>query len=132
MILRAAVLLSALLAAVQAQACPAGVARPISSLSELPKDVLNLLGRLEKPQPVIADIGENFNPSDVIYPNSPPQRRLVSGIASKDCVELKVEFGGIAHYTEQVEFQDTWRGWVTTKGNYAPILKPAPAPAPRP
>lgn len=131
--MRAAVLLFALLPALQAQACPAEAARPIASLNDLPKDVLNLLGRFEKPRPGIADVGEDFNASDVIYPDSPPLRRLVSGVAAKDCVELKVEFGGIAYHTEQVEFQDTWRGWVKTKGGYATsIIKPAPVLAPRP
>lgn len=112
------ILLAALLPALQGNACPAEAARPIASLNDLPKDVLNLLGRFEKPRAGIADIGEKFNSSDVMYPDSPPQRRLVSGIAAKDCVELKVEFGGFAHYAEQVEFQKTWRGWVKTKGGY--------------
>jgi hypothetical protein len=101
-------------------------------LNELPNALLKLLGRFEKPRAGIADIGEKFNSSDVIFPNSPPQRRLVSGLATKDCVELKVEFGGIAYYTEEVEFQDTWRGWVNTKGGYdRPVVKQAPAEAPR-
>ncbi len=92
-----------------------------------------MLGRFEKPQPAIADIGEKFNASDVIYANSPPHRRLVSGVATKDCIELKVEFGGIAHYTEQIEFQDTWRGWAKTKGGYDTyVIKPALVLAPRP
>ena len=131
--MRAAVLLFALLPVLQAQACQAAAVRPIASLNDLPEDVLNLLGRFEKPQPVIADIGENFNTSDVIYPNSPPLRRLVSGVAAKDCVALKVEFGGIAHYTEHVEFQNTWRGWVKTKGSYdASVIRLVPAQASRP
>ena len=123
--MRTAVLLFALVPAVQAQACPAETARPVASLRELPQDVLALLGRLDKPHPLIADIGEKFNPSDVIYPDSPPLQRLVSGVIAKDCVELKVEFGGIAYFTEQVEFQNTWRGWVKTKGSYDTV-KPAP------
>jgi hypothetical protein len=130
---RAALLLLALLPAVHVQACPPESVRPIASLRDLPKDVLSLLGRFEKPQPVIADIGEPFNASDVLYLDSPPQRRLVSGVASKDCVALKVEFGGFAHYMEQVEFQDTWRGWVKTRGGYdTPAIRPAPTQAPRP
>lgn len=130
--MRAALLMIALLPALPAQACPADGARPVASLKELPNELLTLLGRFEKPRAGIADIGEAFNSSDVIYANSPPQRRLVSGVATKDCVELKVEFGGIAYYTEQVEFQDSWRGWVKTKGGYdALIVKPAPAEAPK-
>lgn len=131
--MRATVALLALLPALHAQACPADTARPIASLNELPREVLKLLGRFEQPRPRIADVGENFNASDVIYPGSPPLRRLVSGVAGKDCVELKVEFGGFAYYIKQVEFQNTWRGWVETKGNHdAPFIDPAPAPAPRP
>lgn len=108
-------------------------AHPIASLSDLPQEVLNLLGRFDKPRAGIADIGESFNASDVIYPDSPPQQRLVSGVAGKDCVELKVEFGGIAYHTEQIEFRDTWRGWTRTRGGYGPVvLKPAPVQPPRP
>ncbi len=92
-----------------------------------------MLGRFDKPQPAIADVGEPFNHSDVLYADGPPRRRLVSGIAARDWVELKVEFGGIVHYMEQVEFQDTWRGWVKTKGAYdTSTVKPAPALVPRP
>ncbi|MGW8393388.1 hypothetical protein [Pseudoduganella sp. HUAS MS19] len=128
---RAAILLCALLPATQAQACPAQGARPVTLLGELPPEVLRLLGRLDMPQPAIADIGERFNPSDLLYPGSPPQRRLVSGIAAKDCVALKVEFGGIAYFTEQVEFQHTWRGWVKTRGSYdTRTITPAAALAP--
>jgi hypothetical protein len=130
---RSRFLLLALLAPLTANACPADTARPIASLGELPKEVLNLLGRFETPRPAIADIGENFNATDVILPDSPPRRRLVAGVASADCIELKIEFGGIGYYTEQVEFQKTWRGWAKTKGGYdSPIVKPAPALAPRP
>ena len=131
--MRTAIPLFALLAALQAHACPPEAARPIASLSDLPQEVLYLLGRFDKPRAGIADIGEQFNPTDVILPDSPPRRRLVSGVAAKDCVELKVEFGGIAYYTEQIEFQYTWRGWAKTKGGYdTPGVKPAPALAPRP
>lgn len=131
--MRPALLLFVLLPAALVQACPSESARPIASLRELPNDVLSLLGRFEKPQPGIADIGEPFNPSDLLYPGGPPRRRLVSGIAAKDCVELKVEFGGIAHYMEQVEFHDTWRGWVKTKGAYdTSTVKPVPAQVPLP
>ncbi len=131
--MRAAILLPALLCTFTAQACPADNARPIASLSDLPEAVLKQLGRFEKPQPGIADIGENFNGSDVIYPDSPPQRRLLAGTAAKDCIELKVEFGGFAYHTELLEFRDTFRGWIKTKGSYdAPVLMPAPALAPQP
>ena len=131
--MRSALLLLALLPAAHAQACPPEAARPVASLRDLPKDVLSLLGRFEKPQPTIADVGEPFNASDVLYPDSPPQRRLVSGVASKDCVALKVEFGGFVHSMEQVEFQDTWRGWVKTKGAYdTSTVRPAAAQASRP
>lgn len=131
--MRTPLLLLALLPALPAQACPASATRPIASLNELPRELLNVLGRFDTPRPRIADIGEKFNSSDVIYADSAPQRRLVTGAAAKDCVDLKVEFGGIAYRTELLEFQNSPNGWVLTKGGYDhPVIRPAPAEAPRP
>lgn len=130
--MRISFLLLALLPAISVQACPAGATRPLSSLNELPRELLTVLGRFDKPNPRIADIGEKFNASDVIFANSAPQRRLVAGAAAENCVELKVEFGGIAHRTDTLEFQNTGEGWTLTKGGYdQAAIKPAPAEAPK-
>lgn len=130
--MRIGLLLLALLPAVSAHACPTDGLRPIASLTELPKEMLDLLGRHEGPRPRIADIGEKFNPSDIVFPDSGPQRRLVSGALSQDCIALKVEFGGIGHRTESLEFRRTVKGWAKTKGYYddRPMAPPV-APLPR-
>ena len=128
--MRAALLLLALLPALGAQACPAGAARPIASLKELPHELLDVLGRFDKPRPRIADIGEKFNATDIIFDDSPPGRRLVAGSATQNCVELKVEFGGIGYRMELVEFQNTDRGWTLTKGGYDHPIPQKPRAAP--
>jgi hypothetical protein len=131
LIVRAALLLLALLPALGAQACPAGASHPIASLKELPQELLNVLGRFDNPRPRIADIGEKFNASDVVFADSAPQRRLVAGSAAQNCVELKVEFGGIGYRTELVEFQNTDRGWALVRGGYDnPVIQRPAAEAP--
>lgn len=129
--MRAALFLLALLPAWGAQACPANATHPIASLKDLPRDLLNVLGRFDKPRPRIADIGEKFNASDVVFADSAPQRRLVAGSAAQNCVELKVEFGGIGYRTELVEFQNTGHGWALVKGGYdQAIIQKPPAEVP--
>ena len=129
--MRAALFLLALLPALGAQACPAGASRPVTSLKELPLELLDVLGRFDKPRPRIADIGEKFNASDVIFDDSAPQRRLVAGSATQNCVELKVEFGGIGYRIELVEFQNTDHVWAQVKGGYDhPVIQKPRAAAP--
>jgi hypothetical protein len=58
----------------------------------------------------IAAPGENFNPSDVTFPNSPPSRRLIEIDHFKDRWLIIYEQGGIAHFLHLVTYRISHSG----------------------
>jgi hypothetical protein len=139
---RAATLLCATLLAVSAHASqsadPAGVQAPqcdatagdtVTTLYQLPPQVLELLRLAKGGTEGIADIGGKFNPSDVIIDASIPMRRLLGGAIGRSCITLNVEYGGIGHYQKTLEYRLRENGWVQVKGagiERAPAAPPIP------
>ena len=96
--------------------CDVTNGKAVTSLDELPAQILDLLGRDKTGTQGIADIGGKFNPSDVIIDDSVPMRRLVGGIAGHDCIWLTVEYGGIGHYQKKLEYRLADSIWAQVKG----------------
>ena len=114
-------------ATAQDERCPAAEGKAVTSLDELPAQVLDLLDRARTGTAGIADIGGKFNPTDVIVDNSVPMRRLVTGVAGPQCIWLTVEYGGIGHYQKQLEYRLDKNQWVQTRFanvERAPLLAP--------
>jgi hypothetical protein len=92
--------------------CEPSQSRVLRSANELPDQVQALIGRSNKGTSGIADINEEFNPTDVIIDPSVPTRRVASGLISDSCIRLTIEHGGRGRYTEHLEFQLTAQGWL--------------------
>lgn len=108
--------------------CDADEGKAVTSLDELPAQVLNLLERAKTGTSGISDIGGEFNPSDVIVDATVPMRRLVSGVISHRCIWLIVEYGGVGHYQKKLEYRRTENVWHQIAGagiERAPSLAPA-------
>jgi hypothetical protein len=82
----------------------------LHSLKELPVEVLAFL-RQQKPEG-LADRGEEFNPSDVIYDERVPRRRFVVAIMMPDRLDVEIEYGGIAYFHQTFEFHRLGNRWV--------------------
>lgn len=91
--------------------CEPSQSRVLRSANELPGQVKALIGRSIQGTSGIADINEEFNPTDVITDRSVPTRRIASGLISDSCIWLTIEHGGRSHYTEHLEFQLIAQGW---------------------
>jgi hypothetical protein len=84
----------------------------VSSLSKLPEEVGELLGKNISGTSGIADRGEKFNKTDVVFEQL-PFRRFKLAAVSTNCVLAAVEHGGRGYYIELWEFKrnkDRWRG----------------------
>lgn len=130
----AALLLLALACSAQASAqdlhCHIDHGKAVTSLDQLPPQILALLERDKTGTDGIADIGGKFNPGDVIIDHSVPRRRLVGGVAGDDCIMLTVEYGGIGHYQKNLEYRLAAPGWTqltATKAPRAPAHPPVAA-----
>ncbi|MRW84178.1 hypothetical protein GJ698_08705 [Pseudoduganella sp. FT26W] len=100
----------------------------MTTLRELPAQVLALLGTAKAGTEGIADIGGKFNPSDAIIDASIPMRRLLGGAVGHFCITLNVEYGGIGRYQKTLEYRLRPNGWVQVKGagiERAPAAPPA-------
>ena len=111
--------------------CDVNNGKAVTSLDELPAQILDLLGRDRTGTASIADIGGKFNPSDVIIDDSVPMRRLVGGIAGHDCIWLTVEYGGIGHYQKKLEYRLADNIWAQVKGANSARAPSAPPAAVR-
>jgi len=115
-------------AGAQDSRCDADERVVVTSLDELPAQVLELLGRANPGTLGIADIGGRFNPSDVVIANSVPMRRLVKGLADRHCIWLTVEYGGVGHYQKTLEYSVSENSWAQVKdanSGHAPGIPPA-------
>jgi hypothetical protein len=90
--------------------CEPSQSRVLRSANELPDQVQALIGRSIEGTSGIADINEEFNPTDVII-DPVPTRRIASGLISDSCIRLTIEHGGRGRYIEHLEFQLTAQGW---------------------
>lgn len=100
----------------------------LTSLKELPAQVLNILDYSKAGIYGIADIGGRFNPTDVILDDSLPMRRLVSGAIGRHCIYLTIEYGGIGHYEKQHEYWNRNGKWVEAQtGIRGPRAPDAPS-----
>ena len=108
----------------QDSACNMEEGAVVNSLTKLPYEVQELLGRSKHDLDGIADVGEKFNSGDVIASSSVPMRRLVSGIAGTNCIRLVVEHGGSGYGKTQLEFERLERGWIQVKSTAVTGRKP--------
>jgi len=110
--------------------CQIAGSSKVASLDQLPASVQALLGRSKGGYLDIADIGGEFNPGCIVVDPPVPQRRLVRGTIGQQCIQLVVEYGGIAHYEKTLEFQLDEHGWRQVTGlgiPKAPMAPPAKA-----
>ena len=108
--------------------CDVTNGKAVTSLDELPAQILDLLGRDKTGTQGIANIGGEFNPSDAIVDHSVPMRRLVNGVAGLECIWLTVEYGGVGHYQKKLEYRLVDKNWAQVKGansERAPSAPPA-------
>lgn len=83
-------------AAVPSPACSADDPGRIAQVAALPRWV-----RAALPTPM-ADRDQPFNSSDVIFPDSPPQRRLICAYRHDADWVVEYEQGGIGHFRKRI------------------------------
>lgn len=106
--------------------CDVNNGKAVTSLDELPAQILDLLGRDKAGTEGIANIGGKFNSSDAIVDHSVPTRRLVNGAAGLDCIWLTVEYGGVGHYQRKLEYRLVGQGWTQLTAKSAAMAPSAP------
>jgi len=78
----------------------------VSSVKEIPASVLMKFAEIAKdPNLKIANPGEKFQVTDVIYEHGLPSRRLIFGGISKDYCLIHYEQGGYAHSYHVILFK---------------------------
>jgi len=96
--------------ALSASAAEAQGWKEVTSLKDLPPAVQQQLG-VGNDDNAIADRGEPFNSSCVVFDKT-PRKRFVLGAVSGDTVVVAVEFGGFALNTQSIAFQRSGSGWI--------------------
>ena len=81
--------------------CGRGQFQPVTSLAGLAPEVRSSLQGLSD----LADHGADFNPGDVIGPDSPPSRRFALAAVADDRALVAVEHGGVGLYREVWAFE---------------------------
>ncbi|MEO8343477.1 MAG: hypothetical protein ABI536_06620 [Gallionella sp.] len=84
----------------------------VNSLSKLPGEIGELLGKSISGTNGIADRGEKFNITDVVFEQLPFRRFNLAAISS-NCVFAAIEHGGRGYYIELWKFRrdkDKWSG----------------------
>jgi hypothetical protein len=84
--------------------CSPKVCRQISTLKQLPPEVVSSLGQ-------IADRGARYNATDVIDSHL-PMRRFLQASMTADQLIVQMECGGFAYHLERVSFRLTNNRWV--------------------
>ena len=79
--------------------------REVDSVYALPPALQSVLGVNKSGLKAIADRGENYNPTDVIYPNLPTRRFLVAGVDGASAL-VAVERGGFIEWLDVLLFSD--------------------------
>lgn len=88
-----------------AQPAPAPQAGEIASLSGLPADIRVVIG------PDVADRGGPFA-AGCIAANGEPHSRFAGARLSGDTAQVTMEYGGIAHYFDTLDFRQVDGRWV--------------------
>jgi len=82
--------------------------RSIEHVYLLPPEVLEILHHSTGPR--IADVGEPYNSSDLVY-ESLPRTQFLSGYVSDKCAVVNLAYGGRASYKKAMIFEKTEHGW---------------------
>ena len=77
----------------------------INSLTELPADIRTVIG------PDVADRGGAFA-AGCVSANGEPHSRFAGARMSADTAQVRMEYGGIAHYFDTLEFRQVNGRWV--------------------
>jgi hypothetical protein len=105
---------AALPAAFAQQAAPAQAGN-VSSLTELPYDILLVIG------PDVSDRGGPFAPGcDSV--KGEPHSRFVSARMGVDTAQVTIERGGFAHYFDTLDFRQANGHWVHVPKHLGPAV----------
>jgi hypothetical protein len=88
-----------------AQQAAAPQAGEVASLAGLPSDIRTVIG------PDVADRGGPFA-AGCVSPNGEPHSRFAGAHMSADMAQVRMEYGGIAHYFDTLEFRQLNGRWV--------------------
>jgi hypothetical protein len=101
-------------AAFAQQAAPAQAGN-VSSLTELPYDILLVIG------PDVSDRGGPFAPGCVSVKGE-PHSRFVSARMGVDTAQVTIERGGFAHYFDTLDFRRVEGRWVHVPKHMGPAV----------
>jgi hypothetical protein len=104
----------------QVTACRDDVLHAVSSITELPEQVQDLLGRFRPGISRMADVGEKFNKFDVIVDDA-PMNRLISAQTGDHCILALVEHGGRGYWREEIIFQRNEGKWSKSAKKSIPV-----------
>ena len=96
---------SAGLPAAFAQQAAAPQPGEVGSLAELPSDIRTVIG------PDVSDRGGPFA-AGCVSPNGEPHSRFAGARLSADTAQVRMEYGGIAHYFDTLDFRQENGRWV--------------------
>jgi hypothetical protein len=96
--------------ALPASAVEAQAWHEVASVKDLPFSVQQQLGVGDEDD-AIADRGEPFNASCVVFDKT-PRKRFVLGAMRGDTVMVAVEFGGLALHTQSIAFLRSGQDWI--------------------
>lgn len=88
-----------------AQQAPALQPGEVASLSDLPSDIRTVIG------PDVSDRGGPFA-AGCVSPNGEPHSRFASARLNGDTAQVTMEYGGIAHYFDTLDFRQVNGRWV--------------------
>jgi hypothetical protein len=77
----------------------------VGSLAELPSDIRTVIG------PDVSDRGGPFA-AGCVSPNGEPHSRFAGARMSADTAQVTMEYGGIAHYFDTLDFRRVEGRWV--------------------
>jgi hypothetical protein len=77
----------------------------VNSLADLPSDIRTVIG------PDVSDRGGPFA-AGCVSPNGEPHSRFAGARLSADTAQVRMEYGGIAHYFDTLDFRQVNGRWV--------------------
>jgi hypothetical protein len=89
----------------------------IGSLADLPPDIRTVIG------PDVADRGGAFA-AGCVSPNGEPHSRFAGARLEGDSAQVKMEYGGIAHYFDTLEFRRVNGRWLHVPKQPAKLPEP--------
>jgi hypothetical protein len=91
----------------------------IGSLAELPSEIRTVIG------PDVADRGGAFA-AGCVSPNGEPHSRFAGARLEGDTAQVRMEYGGIAHYFDTLEFRRVNGRWQHVPRQPATVPQQAP------